>query len=79
MTDYKPVECGLHDEYELTIMQRRRLLLEWQDETGQARSATVLPVDLVTQAGEEFLLVQDSDRQQLRIRLDRILSHSVTD
>ena len=49
MTDYTPVDCGLHSEYELAIMQRRRLALSWHDEVQIDYSETVTPVDLYTQ------------------------------
>mgnify|MGYP002713350017 CR=1 FL=1 len=72
MTDYTPIDCGRHSEFELAIMQRRHLHLCWLDEQGQSHEATLLPTDLCTRNHEEFLLARDADEQPLEIRLDRI-------
>ena len=72
MTDYTPVDCGLHSEYELAIMQRRRLVLSWHDEGQIDHSETVTPVDLYTLDGGKFLRVRDSHDLKHIIRLDRI-------
>lgn len=74
MTDYQPIACALHDEYELAVMRGRRVTLVWLDEAGQRQQAHVTPLDLVTRAGEEFLRVQDHNGETLDIRLDRIQS-----
>jgi Rho-binding antiterminator len=74
MTDYRPVDCALHSAYELAILQRRRIRLDWLDGTAERRSETVLPVDLVTRRGEEFLVVRQADGCRADIRLDRILA-----
>ncbi len=72
MTDYRPIDCGLHSEYELAIMQGRRLTLRWREAGGEARRETLLPLDLVTRDGAEYLLAEDSDGRRLEIRLDHI-------
>ena len=74
MTDYRPVDCALHSEYELAILQCRRIRLEWRDGTTERRRETVLPIDLVTRRGEEFLVVRMDDGRSADIRLDRILA-----
>jgi len=72
MTDYTPVDCGLHSEYELAIMHHDRLKLGWRDAAGTIHLETVIPVDLRTRCNEEFLMVSAPDGTQLEIRLDRI-------
>ena len=73
MSDYKPVSCDAHSGYELAVMQRTAALVRWQE--GDAiREARLVPLDVETKDSEEFLVAEDSDRKQLRIRLDRILS-----
>ncbi len=72
MTDYRPIDCGLHSEYELAIMQGRRLTLRWHEAGGEARRETLLPIDLVTRDGAEYLLAEDRDGRRLEIRLDHI-------
>jgi transcriptional antiterminator Rof (Rho-off) len=72
MSDYKPVACDVHSLYELAVMQRTTATVRWQD-GGTAREMRLLPVDVETKNREEFLVCEDSDKRQLRIRLDRIL------
>ena len=45
MTNYTPIDCGLHSEYELAIMQRRKIRLTWRDSQEEHRD-TVLPEDI---------------------------------
>jgi transcriptional antiterminator Rof (Rho-off) len=71
MTDYKPVSCALHSEYELAIIQRRKIKLAWCDEAGAQYDAVVLPLDLETRNHEEFLLI-DHDGVSKSVRLDWI-------
>ena len=73
MSDYKPVSCDAHSGYELAVMQRTATLVRWQ-EGESIREARLLPLDVETKDKEEFLVAEDPDRKQLRIRLDRILS-----
>jgi Rho-binding antiterminator len=78
MTDYTPVDCGLHSEYELAIMHRDKLTLTWCEADGKTCSDTITPTDLRTRNSEEFLVVSDSGGMELEIRLDRILHFSRT-
>jgi len=72
MTDYTPVDCGLYSEYELAILRRRRLRIYWHEADGQARIDVLMPVDLRTRRGEEFLVLERADGQSTELRLDRI-------
>jgi len=73
VSDYRPIPCELYDRYERAIMHRDRLRLRWRDDAGQAHVETVLPEDLETRAGEEFLVAHSLDGSPRRLRLDRIL------
>ena len=53
MTDYVPIDCGLHSEYELAIIQKRKLQIAWRDPDGTSHLEIITPLDLVTAAGEE--------------------------
>ena len=75
MTDYTPVDCGLHSDHELAIMHRDRRKPGWRDAAGAIHLETVIPVDLRTRCNEEFLVVSIY-RTQLEIRLDRITHFS---
>jgi Rho-binding antiterminator len=72
-TDYTPIDCSLHSEYELAIMHGKRLRVSWRDAEGPPRIEVLVPVDLRTRQGEEFLVAIDSLGAEQEIRLDRIL------
>jgi Rho-binding antiterminator len=72
-TDYTPIDCGLYSEFELAIMHRSRLQVSWRDTQGSAHLEVLMPVDLSTRHGEEFLVAVDSLGAEQEIRLDRIL------
>jgi Rho-binding antiterminator len=73
MTDYIPVDCGLHSEYELAVMHRQILRLTWRDIDGELHTETVLPEDLLIRHHEEFLVVNREGCIGVEIRLDHIL------
>jgi len=77
VSDYKPVSCEAHSIYELAVMQRTTALVRWQ-ERDAIRETRLLPLDVETKDREEFLVAEDPNRKQLRIRLDRILSFQPT-
>ena len=72
MTDYTPVDCGLHSKYELAIMHRQTLRLTWRDNGGELHTQTVQPTDLCTRNHEEFLAVTGEYGAEQEIRLDKI-------
>lgn len=72
MTDYQPIGCGLYSEYELAVMHRTPLKLCWQGSDGLSHLETLMPEDLETCNGEEFLVVRNTAGEQFRVRLDRI-------
>jgi transcriptional antiterminator Rof (Rho-off) len=73
VSDYRVIDCDLHDLYEISILRRRRLLLNWRDETGLSHLELLLPIDLETVSNGEFLIASDTYGASVRIRLDRIL------
>jgi transcriptional antiterminator Rof (Rho-off) len=73
MSDYRIIDCDLHDLYEIWILHRRRLLLTWLDESGLSHLELLLPTDLETVPDGEFLIASDTYGTPLRIRLDRIV------
>lgn len=70
-TDYVPIACSLHSEYELAILHRRPLHLVW-GENNVIHDEVVLPLDLTTEHHEEFLVCRGKDGSIHRIRLDRV-------
>jgi len=73
MTDYRPVDCGLHSEFELAVLRRQPVRISWQSKDGQAHIEVLTPVDLLTRQHEEYLVLADENRQQHALRLDHIL------
>ena len=72
MSDYRIIDCDLHDRYEIAALRGRRLLLSWLDDTGAIRREVVTPDNLVTTAEGEFLIGTAGCARPVRIRLDRI-------
>ncbi len=72
MSDYRAISCDLHSRYELMIMRRARLRVSGISNRGEERDLEVLPLDLVSRSGEEFLLVQTEAGERLEFRLDRL-------
>ena len=68
---YTPISCAAHSELELAVMHRRRLHLRWHD--GNVwRDGIVVPLDLQTRRGEEFLICRLPTGEDVDIRLDRL-------
>ena len=70
-TDYQPIACARYDVYESAITRRQRLQLVWHTD-GVDHAQCVLPTDMETRDGEEFLIASDVHNNPLRIRLDKI-------
>lgn len=70
--DYRPIACALHDEYEIAIMQKKKLNLEWVNSNGSKRRSIVLPLDLSVESGEEFLVAETDASNKIKVRLDKI-------
>ena len=74
MSDYQPIDCGLYSEYELAIVQRKRLRISWREPDGQLHIERLQPCDLQTRDHAEFLIVLDRDAIRRELRLDRIVT-----
>lgn len=68
---YVPIACTTHSHLELHILHRHRLRLRWH-EGNIWRDQVILPLDLQTRRGEEFLIGQLPSGEEVRIRLDRL-------
>lgn len=73
MTDYTPIDCALYSEYELAIVQRKRLRISWTDPNGQTCIEVFTPLDLLTRDHAEYLIASRVDEQRIELRLDRII------
>ena len=67
----------MHDEYEIAIMHRKRLRIQWLDDSNESHTESVLPKDILVKSGEEFLIAESGETEgrddaERCIRLDRI-------
>jgi transcriptional antiterminator Rof (Rho-off) len=69
---YRPIACTLHNRLEAACLRRQPVAITWRDPDGHDHSATVVPRDVRSHAGAEYLLA-DHDGETLEIRLDRLL------
>jgi Rho-binding antiterminator len=72
MTDYRPIDCALHSEFELAIMHAGKYRLSWYDATGAKHIELLAPTDLRTRFGAEFMVALNAGGEELEIRLDHI-------
>ncbi len=70
---YLPISCSLHDEYEIAIIHKKHINIEWSDESGVQYSGKILPKDILVKNKQEFLIANTEDGNELFIRLDRII------
>lgn len=71
--DYVPISCELHSEYELAVMRKQKLRIGWLDPNGNAHLEVLLPQDIFTRDGAEYMLAQASDGNSYQLRLDYII------
>ena len=69
---YLPISCSLHDEYEITIMHKKHINIEWSDNAGVQYTGKILPKEILVKNKQEFLVANTEDGNELCIRLDRI-------
>jgi Rho-binding antiterminator len=68
MSDYQPIDCGLHDRLEELSTLRQPARIEFRDEQGELREARGTIDDVFTNDGAEFIRTDGGEE----IRLDRI-------
>lgn len=72
MTDYQPIDCQLHDEFEIAIMRGQKIRVELLVDASWVKTE-ITPLDTRAVEGEEFLVFQtDVNGSQQQIRLDRV-------
>jgi Rho-binding antiterminator len=73
LSGYQPIPCASHERLEFSVLRRIPLILEYEGAEGRVRER-VLPRDVATRDGAEWLKFQRPDGSETEIRLDRILS-----
>lgn len=71
-TGYQPIPCVQHEQLEFSVLRRIPLFLEYRRDEAVVR-ATVMPLDVTTRGGAEWLKFRD-DGEVREIRLDAIIS-----
>jgi transcriptional antiterminator Rof (Rho-off) len=76
MTDYRPISCDRHSEYELLAMRRSRIRLDADAPEGPVRGLSCWVEDVYTRDGAEYLQVTTDAGERLVYRLDWIVALS---
>ncbi len=69
MSDYRAIACSDHDRLELAALKRQWLDLKVTtgDRAGRQR---LMPLDVTTRDGAEWLLAETESGERLTLRLD---------
>lgn len=70
---YQPIACRLHERLEFSVLRKIPLKLFYRA-ADRDRDEQVMPLDVCTRDGAEWLEFRREDGSQDVIRLDRILS-----
>jgi Rho-binding antiterminator len=70
MTNYEPIDCGVHDRLEALAVTRVPCRVAFVTKEGEEREATGRILDVFARAGAEYLHLEDGTE----IRLDRLRS-----
>jgi Rho-binding antiterminator len=65
--DYQPIACMQHERLEFSVLRKIPLMLEYS-----GKRERVLPLDVATRNGAEWLKFRREDGSEEEIRLDRI-------
>lgn len=74
MSDYVPISCIAHERLEFAVLRRQKLCLRLREAGGKERILTVLPTDVATRDGAEWLSYRTQAGEAEVVRLDRIVS-----
>lgn len=75
MSDYQPISCVAHERLEFAALKRQWLdvTVKVGDHAGRQR---LMPVDVYTRDGAEWLVAQTESGEQLTLRLDGLDLHA---
>ena len=69
---YRPVACAFHESLEFAVLRRQCLRLRYWDGTAEIE-AVVLPLDVATRDGAEWLTFRSEDGSSQILRLDTLV------
>ena len=67
MSDYRPIACSDHDRLEFAALTK-----QWLDVRVGGEAQRLLPLDVYTRDGAEWLLAETESGEQLTLRLDSL-------
>ena len=73
IADYQPISCVQHERLEFSVLRKIALRLEFVVK-GEHRHEKVLPLDVYTRNGAEWLKFRRENDGEMEIRLDSIVS-----
>jgi Rho-binding antiterminator len=73
-SDYVPIACAAHERLEFAVLKRLPLRLRYLEASAGEREARVMPLDVYTRDGAEWLAARDEAGAEFVVRLDRILA-----
>ena len=74
---YDPVSCATHDGYEIAVIRRQKLKVEWMEADNTSHTEILSAKDIETLNHEEFLIGESENGTRHQIRLDRIKNYNV--
>jgi len=67
VSDYRPIACSDHERLEFAALKK-----QWLDVRVGGEAQRLLPLDVYTRDGAEWLLAQTESGEQLTLRLDSL-------
>jgi Rho-binding antiterminator len=67
LSDYRPIACADHERLEFAALTR-----QWLEIRVDGEVQRLLPLDVYTRDGAEWLLAQTESGEQLTVRLDSL-------
>lgn len=74
MAQYVPISCVQHERLEYSVLRKIPLELRYLGTDGEQRHERVVPVDVATRDGAEWLTFRNESGDVIEIRLDAIVS-----
>jgi len=67
VSDYRPIACSDHERLEFAALKK-----QWLDVRVGGEAQRLLPLDVYTRDGAEWLLAETESGEQLTLRLDSL-------
>jgi len=73
MSAYHSIPCIDHERLEFAVLRRQKLRASLRDAHGSAQEETILPIDVNTREGAEWLTYRNEAGEEQVVRLDFII------